>query len=88
MVSKPGVTALASRRSPDADPAAKGVMPMKRRALTGAAAAMLASPGVVRAQAPITLNGASQFNDEHVFNRCMARFEELVKQYYNRPSTS
>ena len=55
---------------------------MKRRTLGGL---LLAAPAVVQAQAPITLNGASQFNDEHVFNRCMARFEELVKQYYNRP---
>jgi len=61
---------------------------MERRALLSgiaAAPALLAAPSVVRAQAPITLNGASQFNDEHVFNRCMTRFEELVKQYYNRP---
>jgi TRAP-type C4-dicarboxylate transport system substrate-binding protein len=61
---------------------------MQRRALLGAfgaASGLLAAPNVVRAQAPITLNGASQFNDEHVFNRTMARFEELVKQYYGRP---
>lgn len=61
---------------------------MQRRALLGGIAAttgLLAAPHVVRAQAVITLNGASQFNDEHVFNRCMIRFEELVKQYYGRP---
>lgn len=61
---------------------------MERRALLGgiaAASGLLAAPHVVRAQQVITLNGASQFNDEHVFNRCMARFEELVKQYYGRP---
>jgi TRAP-type transport system periplasmic protein len=61
---------------------------MERRALlgaVGAAAGLLAAPNVVRAQAPITLNGASQFNDEHVFNRTMTRFQELVRQYYNRP---
>ncbi len=58
---------------------------MERRALLSGIAAALAAPNVVQAQAPITLNGASQFNDEHVFNRTMARFEELVKQYYNRP---
>jgi TRAP-type C4-dicarboxylate transport system substrate-binding protein len=58
---------------------------MNRRALAGAAASLLVAPSILRAQAPITLNGASQFNDEHVFNRCMARFEELVKQYYGRP---
>ena len=61
---------------------------MQRRALlgaAGAAAGLLAAPNVVRAQAPITLNGASQFNPEHVFNRTMTKFEELVKQYYGRP---
>ena len=61
---------------------------MERRAFLGAigaATGLLAAPNVVRAQAPITLNGASQFNDEHVFNRSMAKFEELVKQYYGKP---
>lgn len=60
---------------------------MERRAFLGAigAAGLLAAPNVVRAQAPITLNGASQFNPDHVFNRTMARFEQLVKQYYGRP---
>jgi TRAP-type C4-dicarboxylate transport system substrate-binding protein len=59
---------------------------MHRRALFGAVgASLLAAPSVVRAQAPITLNGASQFNDEHVFNRTMKRFQDLVVQYYGRP---
>ncbi len=39
----------------------------------------------VRAQATITLQGASQFNDDHAFTRAMAKFEELVKQYYGKP---
>jgi len=61
---------------------------MERRVLLcgiAAATSLLASPHVVRAQAAITLNGASQFNDDHVFNRCMTRFEDLVKQYYRQP---
>ena len=59
---------------------------MQRRAVLGSAAGFaLAVPTVLRAQAPVTLNGASQFNDEHVFNRTMTRFEELVRQYYGRP---
>jgi TRAP-type C4-dicarboxylate transport system substrate-binding protein len=61
---------------------------MERRAFLGgigAAAGLLGAPAIVRAQAPITLNGASQFNDEHVFNRTMTRFQELVRQYYGRP---
>ena len=59
---------------------------MHRRALLGGA---LAAPAVlsipVRAQGAITLNGASQFNDEHAFTRCLAKFEELVKLHYGKP---
>jgi TRAP-type C4-dicarboxylate transport system substrate-binding protein len=51
-----------------------------------ATAGALSAPAVLRAQqAAITLNGASQFNDDHAFNRAMLRFEELVKQYYGKP---
>jgi len=63
---------------------------MQRRAFMGVAAGaatLLASPHVVRAQATITLNGASQFNPDHVFNRTMQRFQDLVVQYYGRPVT-
>jgi tripartite ATP-independent transporter DctP family solute receptor len=42
-------------------------------------------PSILRAQAPITLNGAVQFNDDHAFNRALIRFEELVKKYYGKP---
>ncbi|WP_431281258.1 TRAP transporter substrate-binding protein [Humitalea sp. 24SJ18S-53] len=61
--------------------------PQRRTLLRGLAAgtALLAAPHVARAQAVITLNGASQFNDEHVFTRALVRFEELVKQYYGQP---
>jgi len=59
---------------------------MHRRALLGGA---LATPAIlsipVRAQGAITLNGASQFNDEHAFTRCLAKFEELVKLHYGKP---
>ena len=37
------------------------------------------------AQAPITLHGAVQFNDDHAFNRTLVKFEELVKKYYGKP---
>jgi TRAP-type transport system periplasmic protein len=33
----------------------------------------------------ITLHGAVQFSDEHVFNRGMLKFEELVKKHYGKP---
>src|ERR1700754_373003 len=35
----------------------------------------------VQAQQVITLNGAVQFNDDHVFNRTLVRFQELVDKY-------
>jgi len=39
------------------------------------------------AQGPITLHGASQFNDDHAFTKTMVKFEELVKKYYGKPVT-
>jgi len=45
----------------------------------------LAMPSLVRAQAPVTLNGAVQFNDDHAFTKALVRFEELVKKYYGKP---
>ncbi len=59
---------------------------MYRRSLLGAALAapaLLAIP--VRAQGTITLNGASQFGDDHPYTKALIRFEELVKQYYGKP---
>src|SRR5260370_26800947 len=61
---------------------------MHRRTLVGGlAASAIAAPfvGAARAQAPITLNGAVQFNDDHAFNKALLRFEELVKKYYCKP---
>src|SRR5678815_5583097 len=63
---------------------------MKRRAVLAglgatAAAGAIGMPSILRAQAPITLNGAVQFNDDHAFNRALLRFEELVKTYYGKP---
>src|SRR5690349_11333448 len=63
---------------------------MKRRTVLAglgatAAAGILGMPSILRAQAPVTLNGAVQFNDDHAFNRALLRFEELVKKYYGKP---
>ena len=62
---------------------------MQRRRFIGsmAAAAAVSAPFVhtARAQATITLNGASQFGDDHAFTKTMVRFEELVKKYYGKP---
>src|SRR5216117_993248 len=63
---------------------------MKRRTLLAglgatAVAGTFGFPSIVRAQTPISLNGAVQFNDDHAFNRTLVRFEELVKKYYGKP---
>jgi tripartite ATP-independent transporter DctP family solute receptor len=63
---------------------------MKRRTvLAGLGATAVATgagfPNIVRAQAPITLNGAVQFNDDHAFTKALVKFEELTKQYYGKP---
>jgi TRAP-type C4-dicarboxylate transport system substrate-binding protein len=34
---------------------------------------------------PITLRGASQFDETHSYTRTLRKFEELVKQYYGKP---
>jgi TRAP-type transport system periplasmic protein len=62
---------------------------MKRRTVLAgigaSAVGALTTPAILRAQTPITLNGAVQFNDDHAFNRALLKFEELVKQYYGKP---
>jgi TRAP-type transport system periplasmic protein len=63
---------------------------MKRRTLLAgfgatAATGVLGMPSILRAQQPVTLNGAVQFNDDHAFTKALARFEELVKKYYGKP---
>lgn len=46
-----------------------------------AAAALLMAAGTVNAET-ITLNGASQFDENHVYTKTMLKFEELVQEYY------
>ncbi|MBC7799734.1 MAG: TRAP transporter substrate-binding protein [Gemmatimonadaceae bacterium] len=59
---------------------------MDRRVFLGVTGgAMLAAPAILRAQPAITLNGASQFNDDHAFTRCLVRFQELTAKYYDKP---
>jgi TRAP-type C4-dicarboxylate transport system substrate-binding protein len=63
---------------------------MERRTLlkglgVAAAATVVAKPAIVRAQAPVTLNGAVQFGDDHAFTKALLKFEELVKKYYGKP---
>jgi TRAP-type C4-dicarboxylate transport system substrate-binding protein len=52
--------------------------------LRSLAVAALLLPALASAQT-ITLHGAVQFNDEHVFNRTLHKFEELTKKYYGKP---
>jgi TRAP-type transport system periplasmic protein len=56
---------------------------MKRRDFVVAVAATMAVP--VRAQQPITLHGAVQFNDGHAFTRALEKFQELTVKYYGKP---
>ena len=61
---------------------------MKRRTLLKGIAAtsgLITAPAVLRAQAPLTLNGAVQFNDDHAFTKALAKFGELVNKYYGKP---
>ena len=44
---------------------------------------LLLSGGAVAAA--ITLNGASQFDEDHAFTKTMIRFQELVEEYYEGP---
>jgi TRAP-type C4-dicarboxylate transport system substrate-binding protein len=60
---------------------------MTRRAFLrciAAGAAVAALPHPAGAQA-LTLHGASQFNDDHVFTKTLTRFAELVQKYYTKP---
>jgi TRAP-type transport system periplasmic protein len=59
---------------------------MNRRGfLSSVAAAGVVALALPAAAQTITLHGASQFTDEHAFTKALARFEELVKQYYGKP---
>lgn len=58
--------------------------PWKGWAAVALTACLLAG-GPAWAQQAITLHGASQFNDDHAFTKSLAKFEELVKQYYGKP---
>jgi TRAP-type transport system periplasmic protein len=51
--------------------------------LAAAGLLLLSGGGVVAAT--ITLNGASQFDENHAFAKAMVRFQELVDQYYEGP---
>jgi tripartite ATP-independent transporter DctP family solute receptor len=59
-------------------------MLLNRRHLCAGLATAVAAPLIIKstqAQEAITLHGAVQFNDDHVFNRTLVKFADLVKQY-------
>jgi tripartite ATP-independent transporter DctP family solute receptor len=58
---------------------------MKRRTIAAMVAVAAFSITSLPAAAQTTLNGASQFSDEHAFTKAMVKFEELVKKYYGKP---
>ena len=56
-----------------------------RAVLRCVAAAALSFSLAAAAQAPITLHGAVQFNDDHAFTKALVRFQELTAKYYGKP---
>lgn len=56
-----------------------------RAMLRGLAVLGLALSGGALAQAPITLHGAVQFNDDHAFTKALVKFQELTQKYYGKP---
>ena len=48
---------------------------------TAATAALVLAATLAHAET-ITLNGASQFDENHAFTKTMRKFEELVQEYY------
>ena len=60
-------------------------MNLTRRWACALGAAVLAAVALPAQSQTITLHGASQFADDHAFNKTMLKFEELVKKYYGKP---
>src|SRR5215213_8821244 len=56
-----------------------------RALLRGLVVLGLALSANAEAQAPITLHGAVQFNDDHAFTKALVRFQELTAKYYGKP---
>ena len=63
----------------------KGLIRAAVRAVSGLALGVSLIAALPVAAQPITLHGASQFNDDHAFNKSLLKFEELVKKYYGKP---
>src|SRR2546422_404357 len=79
-----------SRRRPCLDAERSSLMTGRSSKIVALVAALALAAVAARpagAQAPITLVGAVQFNDDHAFNKTLLKFEELVKKYYGKPVT-
>jgi TRAP-type C4-dicarboxylate transport system substrate-binding protein len=62
--------------------------PFPGRAVAAAALGLWLAVGAGGcAEQTITLHGAVQFADDHVFNRTLLEFERLTKEYYGKPVT-
>ena len=58
---------------------------LRRTFITAMAAFALGVSAFAQAQEPLTLHAATQFNDEHDYNRTIKHFGELVTKYYGKP---
>src|SRR4051812_8389035 len=61
------------------------IMPRFLSVLAALCLSIAATTSAARAQETITLHGATQFNDDHAFNKSLLKFEELVQKYYGKP---
>ncbi|WP_018387577.1 TRAP transporter substrate-binding protein [Ancylobacter sp. FA202] len=59
--------------------------PIKLAAAAFSACLLLAGTMSVQAQEKIVLHGASAYNKDHIFNRSMTKFTDLVAKYYGKP---
>ena len=58
---------------------------MMRRSFITAMAALAVGATAAAAQQPIVMHAATQFNDEHDYNRTLKFFGEQVSKYYGKP---
>src|SRR6266498_2738545 len=63
----------------------RDIMPRFLAVLAAICLSIATTTSPARAQDTITLHGATQFNDDHAFNKALLKFEELVKKYYGKP---
>src|SRR4051794_1508996 len=72
-------------RTPSRTQLGRDIMPRILAVLAALCLSIATATSPARAQDTITLHGATQFNDDHAFNKSLLKFEELVKKYYGKP---